>query len=67
MAPSWRKNTSTPGTATPAWSRSTTAIASGLVDLALPTAAMAGKLVAYARGFDPDQPRGLPQKVVRTL
>jgi glucosamine--fructose-6-phosphate aminotransferase (isomerizing) len=23
--------------------------------------------IAYARGFDPDQPRGLPQKVVRTL
>jgi two-component system CheB/CheR fusion protein len=31
-----------------------TAIASGLVDLALPTAAMAGKLVAYARGFGGD-------------
>jgi glucosamine--fructose-6-phosphate aminotransferase (isomerizing) len=23
--------------------------------------------IAYARGFDPDMPRGLPQKVVRTL
>jgi glucosamine--fructose-6-phosphate aminotransferase (isomerizing) len=23
--------------------------------------------IAYARGFDPDNPRGLPQKVVRTL
>jgi glucosamine--fructose-6-phosphate aminotransferase (isomerizing) len=23
--------------------------------------------IAYARGLDPDQPRGLPQKVVRTL